>query len=453
LGVSSLGAFVAFLDVTIVNVAFPSIRSSFAETGLAELSWVLNAYNVVFAALLLPAGRYADLLGRRRLFVAGLWLFTVTSLLCAVAPSVGALIAARSLQAAGAAVVVSTSLALVLAAFEFQRRATAVGVFGAVAAISAAVGPSLGGVLIELSDWRLVFLVNLPLGLVALWLTRLVPESRDPAHGAVPDAAATVCVAVAMAALALGIVKGNDWGWTDARTLTALTAAALLGAWLAARSRRHPQPVVDLEILRLPGLTAANLGTLVFAGAFYAMLLCNVLYLTQVWGYSALTAGLALTPGPLTSSVVAGPAGRIADRRGQRVIVVPGALVYSAGILMFITRVGPDPAWAAEWLPATILTGAGIGLTFPALASAAVASLPPARFGVGSAVNAAARQIGAVLGIALLVAVLGTPAPAEAPAAFDEAWGFIAAIGLTSLLAGVRLPARSATATSPARCR
>jgi EmrB/QacA subfamily drug resistance transporter len=440
--VSSLGAFVAFLDVTIVNVAFPSIRSSFRGAELADLSWVLNSYNVVFAALLVPGGRVADLLGRRQLFVIGLWLFILSSALCAAAPSVGALIASRSLQAAGAAIVVSTSLALLLAGSEVERRATAVGIFGAVAAVSAAVGPSLGGVLIELGDWRLVFLVNLPLGVLTAWLARRVPESRDPERGTVPDVAGVVGIALAMAALALAVVKGNDWGWTDSRTLSGLGAAALLGAWFAARSRRHPRPVVEPELFRLPGLAAANAGPLVFAAAFYAMLLCNVLYLTEVWGYSALTAGLALTPGPLTSALVAGPAGRVADRMGQRVLVVPGALVYTAGILLFVSRVGPEPAWASEWLPATIVTGAGIGLTFPALASAAVAALPATRFGIGSAVNAAARQIGAVLGIAVLVAVLGTPRVSEAPSAFDDAWGVIALTGLSSLVAGLLLRPR-----------
>jgi MFS family permease len=207
---------------------------------------------------------------------------------------------------------------------------------------------------------------------------------------------------------------------------------------------------VDSDLLRVPGLVTANIGTLLFAGAFYAMLLCNVLYLTQVWGYSALTAGLALTPGPLTSALVAGPAGLIADRYGQRVLVVPGALVYALGISLFITRVSPEPAWAAQWLPATVVTGAGIGLTFPALASAAVATLPASRFGVGSGLNAAARQLGAVVGIAVLVAVLGTPAPAEAASAFNDAWSVIAVTGLTSAVAGLLLRRRPVPAPSPA---
>jgi len=450
LAVSLLAAFLAFLDVTIVNVAFPSIRDSFSGATLPQLSWVLNGYNVVFAALLLPAGRLADVLGRGRLFVLGIASFTLASLLCAVAPSLEALVAARVIQAGGAAVLVATSLALVLELFPVARRATAVGIFGAVAAVSAAIGPSLGGLLVEASDWRTVFMVNLPLGVVAWLMARAgAVHARGAGGGPLPDAAGVATVTLSLALIALGIVQGNEWGWGSVRVLAALAAGAALLVAFALRSRRHPAPVVDPALLRLPSLTVANLGTLVFAAGFYAMLLCNVLFLTEVWGYSTLTAGLALSPGPLTSAVVAGPAGRVADRFGQRVVVVPGALVFAAGIAGFIFRVGPDPAWVAEWLPATICTGAGIGLTFPALASAAVAAVPEEQFGVGSALNATTRQIGAVLGIAILVAVLGRPLPSEAPQAFDEGWTFVALAGVASLFAGLLLRKDPSSSLTP----
>lgn len=444
LGAPLLGAFLAFLDVTIVNVAFPSMRRSFEGAGLAELSWVLNGYNVAFAALLLPAGRLADSLGRRRVFVVGVLGFTVASAACSAAPSVGALVVGRAIQAAAAALMVATSLALVLPAFSEARRASGVAVFGAVAAVSAAVGPSLGGLLVEASDWRLVFLVNLPLGLLTVLLAlRMETDATDRAGGELPDALGVVLSAGAMGLFALGIVQGNDWGWTSPGVIGSLGAGALLLVLFLWRSRSHPRPALELGLFRLPSLAAANAGTLVFAAAFYAMLLCNVLYLTQVWGYSTLTAGLALTPGPLTSAVVAAPAGRIADRFGQRIVVIPGVILFVAGIATFLLGVDPRPAWLLEWLPATILTGAGIGLAFPALASAAVDALPDKSFGVGSGVNAAGRQIGAVLGIALLVAVLGTPTGVEAPAAFDEGWTLIAVAGLATLPAALLLrPAR-----------
>jgi NTE family protein len=440
LWVSLLAAFLAFLDVTIVNVAFPSIRQSFSGATLPELSWVLNAYNVVFAALLLPAGRVADVIGRGRVFVAGIIVFTLASLLCAAAPSLVTLIAARVVQAAGAAVLVATSLALVLELFPPERRATGVGIFGAVAAVSAATGPSLGGALVEVSDWRAVFVVNLPLGAAALVMARAAAvRSRGAGGGALPDPVGVATVTLGLGLLALGIVQGNDWGWSGARVLLALGAGATLILVFLLRSRGDPAAVVESSLFRLPSLAAANLGTMVFAAGFYAMLLCNVLYLTQVWGYSTLTAGLALSPGPLTSAIAAGPAGRVADRFGQRVVVVPGTLIFAVGIASFIFRVGTDPAFVAEWLPSTICTGLGIGLTFPALASAAVGAVPGARFGIGSALNATSRQIGAVLGIAILVAVLGRPLPSEAPQAFDEGWTFIALAGLASLPAALHL--------------
>ena len=432
--------FMAFLDVTIVNIAFPSIQSAFNDADLAELSWILNGYNVIFAALLVPAGRLADLLGRRRLFIFGLLVFTAASALCGAAPSVEFLIAARVAQAVGAAVLIPASLALLLPAFPLEERATAVGLWGAAGAVSAGIGPSLGGVLINAFDWRAVFYVNLPLGLFAAAAgMRVLSESRDPERGAVPDLLGIAAATAAMGLLALGIVQGNDWGWGSERVVGSLVAAAALGALFVWRSRRHPTPVVELSLLRVRGFAAANAGTLLFASGFYALALCNVLYLTQVWGYSTLTAGFALTPAPLAAALVAGPAGRLADRFGQRVVTVPGAILFTLAVALFVVRVGPQPSYFDEWLPQITLAGVGIGLAFPALTSAAVTALPASRYGVGSAVNSAARQLGAVLGIALLVAILGTPRGPGALDAFDDGWTFVALTGLASVWAALAL--------------
>lgn len=434
LAIASLGAFAAFLDVTVVNIAFPSIRADFPGASLADLSWILNAYNVVFAALLLPVGRLADRFGPRRIFVAGLLVFSAASLLCGLAPSVVALVVVRVVQAVGAALVIPASLALILPAFPHSKRASAVGVFGAVAAVSAAMGPSLGGVLTELGDWRLVFWVNVPLGALAAGLARAkLSESRDQRQDAAPDGLGAALIAGCMGLLALGIVQGNEWGWGDARVLGAFAGAAVLALLFALRSKHHPAPIVERDLLAAPSFSAANAASLVFAAAFYAMLLCNVLFLTQVWGYSTLTAGLAVTPGPLIAALVAGPAGQVADRHGHRLVTVSGVLLFAAGIGLFVLRVGADAQYVREWLPATALTGMGIGLAFPALVSASVSAISPARFGTGSAVNSAARQLGAVLGIAILVAILGTPSAGEALSAFDSGWVFIAITALVSV--------------------
>lgn len=446
LAVTATAVFMAFLDTTIVNIAFPSIQSAFDDADLAELSWVLNAYNVTFAALLVPAGRLADLLGRRRLFTIGLLAFVAASALCGAAPSVEVLIAARVAQAAGAAMLIPASLALLLPAFPLEQRATAVGLWGAAGALSAAIGPSLGGVLVEAFGWRSVFYVNLPLGLLAVAAgARVLTESRDPERGAVPDLLGIALAAAAMGLATLGIVQANDWGWGGGRVVASLLAAGALGALFVWRSSRHPTPVVELSLLRVRTFAVANAGTLLFASAFYALLLCNVLYLTQVWGYSTLTAGLALTPGPIAGAVVAGPAGLLADRFGQRVVTAPGAVIFALGAWLFIVRAGPDPSYVDEWLPQTVLIGIGIGMTFPALTSAAAAALPASRYGIGSAVNAAARQLGAVLGIALLVAILGTPSGAEALDAFDDGWSFIALAGLATAFVALALRDRART--------
>jgi EmrB/QacA subfamily drug resistance transporter len=433
--VTAVAVFMGFLDVTIVNIAFPDVRESFRDSSLAGLSWILNAYNIVFAALLVPAGRLADRVGRRRVFLAGLWTFLAASMACGLAPSVEVLVAARVVQAAGAAALVPTSLALLLPEFPLERRATATAIWGATGAVAAATGPSLGGLLVDAAGWRIVFFVNLVFGLAA-WLParRLLRETREPEPGPLPDALGVALLIGGVGLLSLGIVKGGDWGWGGARVLGALAGGAALLALCARRSAGHPAPVVELGLFRVRSFAVAVGGVALFALGFYALLLANVLFLTQVWGWSVLTAGFALTPGPLTAAVMAPIGGRLSDRFGQRVVALPGGLLFAAGCLVFATGTGAHPAYVAEFLPATLLTGAGVGLSFAAWGSAAVAELPPSRYATGSAVASCARQIGAVLGIAVLIAVLGTPARAEALATFHDAWTLMA---LPALAAGV----------------
>src|SRR4051794_34139054 len=385
--VTGVAVFMAFLDVTIVNIAFPSIRAAFPAASLASLSWVLNAYNIVFAALLVPAGRLADLLGRRRLFFAGLALFVLASCLCGLAPSVEWLIAARVLQAAGAALLVPTSLGLLLPEFPVERRATATALWGAIGGVAAATGPSLGGLLISWADWRVVFFVNLGLGAVA-WVParRLLRETRDPDRGAVPDALGIVLLAGGVGALSLAIVQAPDWGWGSDRVIAAFAVAAAALAGFVRRSATHPHPVVELELFRVRSFAAACLGVGIFSLGFYALLLSGILFLTGVWHYSILKAGFAVTPGPLMAATASAAAGRIADRYGQRVVAAPGGLVFALGCLVLVAGVDATPAYLTAYLPATLLTGTGVGLSFAGFSSAAVAELPPARFATGSAI-------------------------------------------------------------------
>ena len=421
--VASFGAFLAFLDATIVNVAFPSIRESFPGTSIARLSWVLNAYNIVFAAFLIVFGRLADLLGRRRGFVLGVLVFTVGSALCGLAPSVGLLIAARVLQALGAAMLVPASLALVVEAFPEDRRAHAIGLWGATAAVAAGLGPPVGGALIEVGTWRWVFLINIPFGVIAMWVARgQLVESRAPGRRTMPDLRGAALLAGFLALLTLAVVKGGDWGWTSATTwLTFAASAALLGLF-ALSSRHHRSPVLDAALLRIPSFSVANLATALAGFGFFAYLLTNILWLQYIWHYDVLEAGLALVPGALVAAVVAGALGPLAEKHGYRPFVVPGAVIWAGAYLWYHQRVGIEPAFWSEWLPGQVLSGIGVGATLPLLASATLAAVPGGRYATASAVVSSARQLGGVLGIAVLVVVIGTPTAANAVAAFRDGW-------------------------------
>ncbi len=437
--VTSVAVFMGFLDVTIVNIAFPDIRTSFPDTSLAGLSWVLNAYNIVFAALLVPAGRVADIVGRRRMFFIGLLTFLAASALCGLAWSVPVLVAARVVQAAGAAVLVPTSLGLLLPEFPIEQRATATALWGATGAVAAATGPSLGGVLVHATDWRLVFFVNIPIGLAALIpARRLLREYRDEG-GVLPDAVGVGLLTAGVAALSLGIIKGPDWGWSSAGVIGSLVAGLVLLAALVLRSSRHAAPVVDLALFRVRSFAVAVSGTFLFSLAFYALLLCNILFLTEVWGYSILKAGFAVTPGPLMASLSAAFAGRVADRFGQRVVAVPGTLLFAAGCVLFARGLGADADYVGEFLPATLLTGTGVGLSFAGFSSAAVAKLPAARFATGSAIAACFRQVGAVLGVSVLVAVLDGATRFNALHTFHSAYALMAVASAAAAVTGLAL--------------
>ena len=318
LTVVSVATFMASLDLFIVNIAFPDISRAFEGTSVAAMSWVLNAYAIVFAALLVPAGRMADRIGRKRAFVGGIVVFVIGSALCGIANSVGLLIGARVIQAAGGAVLLPTSLALLLPEFAPAERPKAISIWAAVGAVAAAAGPPIGGLLVEAS-WRLVFLVNVPVGLAAVYFSlRVLRESSDPDHTR-PDLLGTVLFAASIGLLALGLVKAPDWGWGSAATLGAIAASGVgLGAfWM--RCRTHPSPVVEPEMLRVRSFALAGVASLLFSTAFAAMLLAGVLFMTGVWGFSVLKAGPLPGAGPGDGGDVRddhGPAAA-ADRAGH----------------------------------------------------------------------------------------------------------------------------------------
>jgi EmrB/QacA subfamily drug resistance transporter len=438
LSITSIGLFMASLDLFIVNLAFPSISEDFGDASISSLSWVLNAYAIVYAALLVPAGRVADRIGRKRVFIAGLLLFSAASAVCAVAPSVTFLVGARVAQAAGGSMMLPATLGLILPVFPPEQRAVAVGIWSAVGGVAAALGPAIGGLLLELS-WHWIFLVNVPIGLVtALVAWRTLDEIREPEGSARPDGIGAIEFALGIALLTAGIVKGPDWGWVDGRTLAAFAGAVVLIAAFGLRSARHSAPVLELPMLRVRSFSVANTAALVFFAGFGTMLLSSVLLLTEVWHYSVLHAGLALMPGPLMAAIFAAPAGRLGGKIGQPPVIAAGGLIFAAGFALNLARLDPTPDYGA-FLPGFLLGGIGVGLVLGPLPAAATMSLPPDRFATGTAVFGMARQLGSAIGVAVLVALLADPAPAELFSHLERGWWFALGTGLAAGLLGLAI--------------
>jgi len=452
-GVLSLAVFMSSLDLFIVNLAFPYISRQYPGTSLSSLSWVLNGYTIVFAAVLVPAGRWADRVGRRRVFVAGLAGFSAGSVLCGLAPGVGLLVAARVVQAAGAGAMVPASLSLLLAAVPAAARAKALGTWSALGALGAALGPVIGGSLVEV-NWRWVFWINVPVGLAAVMLaTRVVPESRDPASRGRPDLIGAGLLAAAVGLVALALVKAPGWGWGSAGFLGLLAASVTCGFAMVMRSRRHHSPVIELKLLRSRTFSGAFVASILYYAGFGAFVLSAVEFLTGVWRYSAVEAGLAIAPGPLMVL----PFARLVAPRltaflgGPGRVAVIGCLINAAAQLLWLWRIQASPAYVTHLLPAQLLGGAGVGLTIPSLLGAGSASLTPARFGTGSGILNTARQVGTVLGVSGLVAILSRVSRADPVAAYRNALVLVIAFfAAAAVVSAALLTARPSPAEEPA---
>jgi EmrB/QacA subfamily drug resistance transporter len=450
--VTVVGAFMASLDLSVVNVAFPALERSWPHDTQASLAWVITAYAIVYGSLLVTAGRTADRLGRRRIFFGGMWVFTIGSGVCSLAPSLMWLVVGRVGQGVGAALLLPASLGLLLEAFPEELRPQAVALWAGAGALAVATGPSLGAAMISAGGWRLAFVINVPIG-VAGWTfgRRVLADDRPDGRSASPDYLGVALVTTALAALVLAISEAPTWGWSDMPVLGCLAGSGAFGVLFVFRCARRPDPVLDLELFADRSFSVANAATALYAMGFFAMLLGNILFLTSVWRFSILDAGLAITPGPIVVALVSRWSGKLASRYGFRPVLVPGFAIFAIGLLWYVVRVGPYPDYAACWLPGTLIAGLGIGLTLPVLAAAAVASLGAGRFAAGSAVNQTARQVGGALGVAVLVAILAGSA-ADPMAHFRHVWEFAAAMAavagaVTVLLRPVHR--RSAQETTP----
>lgn len=447
---TSVGVYLVSLDVTVVNIAFPALSRDFEGTSRNALAWVLSGYNIAFAAALLTSGRLADRFGRRRIFTLGVVTFSFASMACGLAPNAAVLVLCRVVQALGGALIVPASLALVLPEFPTNRRSAAIGVWGAVGALAAATGPSLGSVVVENIGWRAVFFMNVPLLVITLvYSRRLLVESREPGATGIPDILGAVLGSTAVAFLVLAIAQGDQWGYTSARTGLALAGAAVLLPVFLLRCLRRPSPILDLSLLRERYFAVANIAAFLFSVGFFAYLFVNVQFLTGVWHYSVLGAGLAMTPGPLFAAAASGPAGRLADRYGHRVVIAPGTVLFATGAAILATRMGPTPDYWREMFPASVLGGLGVGCAISTIGSAATAFLPAQRFAMGSAFNNTCRQIGAAVGIAMAVAMLQQSARLGPLTAFHRTWAVLAALSLAAGALMAALYRRPAYAPAP----
>ena len=434
------GVVLASLDLFIVNVALPDLGRDLGTTNLSDLSWVLNAYAIVYAALLVLLGRISESHRRENGFLLGVIVFTAASAACGAAQSLPMLVAFRIVQAAGAALLTPTSLGLVLATAKPEQRQSSVRAWTAIGGLAAALGPVVGGLLVAAS-WRWVFYVNVPIGLAAAIIgwRRLPDVPGHPVRR--PDALGATLVTAGVAALTLGLVEGNRWGWGDTRTLAALAGAVLLIGAFVLHTARHHNPLVEPKLFRSRPFTGASAIALIFSTAFGAMLLSTVLWDQQVWGWSALQTGLALAPGPLMVPLFSFlVAARAIPRFGPGPVIVAGATSFAVGVASWALLAGTRPDYAGEIVPGMLLTGAGVGLTLPTFMATAAASLPPTSFATGSAVVNMLRQVGLAIGVAVLIAVLGTPHSApEALSAFRAGWLTIAGTSFAAALAGAVL--------------
>jgi len=439
LAICCLSLFIVGLDITVVNVALPSIGQELDAT-ISGLQWTVGAYTVVMASLLMFSGSTADRLGRRRTFVVGITVFSVASLLCSLAPSVGLLVAFRVLQAVGASMMNPVAMSIITNTFTDSReRAQAVGIWGAVFGVSMALGPIVGGTLVTAAGWRSIFLINLPIGLAAIILTlRWIPESRAPRPRRF-DPVGQVLVVVLLATVTFGIIEAPGLGWASAPILAAFAASGSALVALLVYEPRRAEPLVDLRFFRSIPFTASIVISVAAFAAFGGFLFLNTLYLQEARGLSPVQAGLATVPMAVMTMIASPLSGRIVGRRGPRLPLVVSGLSSATACAMLI---GIDPATPyARLLVAYVLFGLGFGLVNAPITNAAVSGMPRAQAGVASAIATTSRQFGQTLGVAVVGAIVTSGVDGSVQtglsSASGPAWWTLAACGGVVLGLGV----------------
>ena len=439
--VTSLAVFMISVELTIIALALPEIRAAFHETSAATLSWVVTAYNIGVASLLLVSGWLADRYGWRKFFITGTAVFAVASLAAGMAPDAPALIAARVGQSIGGALQYPAGLALLLSAFPQQRRQMALGIYAGVGGLAAAVGPSLGAVLVDGFGWRAVFLVNVPVATFAViagrrWLTESVSgDSRDRV-----DLIGVPLASIGVGAIILAIVKGGDWGWGSSETIITFAVSGILIAVFFLRSRVHPAPLFDLSLFRLRTYALGNLGTVFFALAFFSWLIVLPSVLQIMWGWSVLRTGFAIAPSPVVAFLLSPPAGRLADRIGNGPILAVGGLFGVIGSVLQLTLLSTKPGYVSGVLIPGLFIGVAAGLGFAQLVGASMQDVRPRRYGMAGAGRTTVFQLATAIAIAIGFTLLGESSdPDEVLSAFRRvstlgAFGFGAQVLLFALV-------------------
>jgi EmrB/QacA subfamily drug resistance transporter len=432
LGAAVFGLFMAVLDASIVNIAIPTIQRDL-HTDIETVTWVLNAYNLVFAVLLIPAGRLADRFGRKRLFLIGIIIFSLCSLGAGLSQQIEVLIAWRAVQAIGSAIMVPVSLAIITLVFPAHQRGLALGIWGAMAGVAGAVGPTLGGLLTEYVGWQWIFLVNVPVGLVAVLAGfAIIRESREPAAMHRIDLVGTALLSISLFTLTLALIRGQEVGWSSVFIIGLFATWAVSGALFVLVESIVSHPIVDLHMMRDRTFSAANVIILLFGLGFFGGLFFVIQYLTVVEGYSALKAAFAVTPFPACVMLTGPVAGRLTDRFGARPLVIAGILFFGAALFSASRLGGGEPYPQIAWR--LVLAGIAAGLTFAPLTSAVMGTVQGGKAGVGAGVFNTARQVGFTLGLAILVAVFIAALPARVTAAQEQAATLIEQSDLPALV-------------------
>jgi EmrB/QacA subfamily drug resistance transporter len=367
---------------------------------------VFSAYAIAYAAGLLTAGRFADVFGRKKSFLRGLLLFSIGSLLCGLAPSAILLVAARIVQALGGALLTPASIALVLPEFPVEKRTQAIAIWGATGGLAAALGPSVGGLLVDSFGWRSLFFINIPITAFTIFLGRkILHESKDPNAQRKVDYRSAIYGFTGVALVVLGISQSEVWGWADRGTIGAIVVGLALVGLFVQRCSVVDNPLLDLKLFKLPFVVAANVAGVLFSAGFIGMWLLNTFWLQAVWGYSVAGSGLATMPGPSTAAFIAPFAGKYAQRFGHARVLLVGSILLGSGTLGLTLNLTVEPDYWGRYFPWMIMTGIGVGLSISTLSSSATVFLKPTQLAMGSALNTTGRQIGTALGAALSLAI------------------------------------------------